>query len=187
MLHIVSCIVKEDFIRGLGQRICVFTVPFWQGCIPRIRSLAERNSPRRFWSNLLPPRVKCTAVCTYDIAGIPEERRELITTFRPLFQAFNLDCREQSEEFVLFGDRLVQSELRVFELCATCLRHVLVLGLCTTPISPASHRDSSRVATRCDSRDAWFAFACNLTADLDTPQQSCLHRFSAVVLLRLVR
>lgn len=77
--------------------------------------------------NLLPPRVKCTAVCAYDIAGIPEDQRELITTFRPLFQAFKSDCHEQSEEFVLFSDRLVQSELRVSELCAPCLRHVLVL------------------------------------------------------------
>lgn len=113
--------------------------------------------------NLLPPRVKCTAVCAYDIAGIPEQQRELITTFRPLFQAFELDCREQSEEFVLFSDRLVQSELRVFELCAPCLWHVLVL-VCVwlsflLLLLCLLSRGSLPVAASGDSKSLTFAFA----------------------------
>lgn len=68
------------------------------------------------------------------IAGIPGARRELITTFRPVLKHSSVR-RVQSEEFVLFSDRLVQSELRVFELCAPCLRHVDVLVCVCVPIS----------------------------------------------------
>lgn len=59
MLHIVSCIVKEHFIRGLRRRICVFTVPFSQGCIPRIHSLAGRNSPRRLQTETFAATSEC--------------------------------------------------------------------------------------------------------------------------------
>ena len=45
---------------------------------------------------------------------------------------------------MLFGDRLVQSELRVFELCTPCLRHVVVfVCLCGPRFFPDPLRASA--------------------------------------------
>ena len=91
-----------------------------------------------------------SSVCVRHSWHTRAGKRELITAFRPAFQAFNLERREQSEEFVLFSDRLVQSELRVSELCAPCLWHVLVL-VCVCVLflfSLAAFRVVS--AVRCD-------------------------------------
>lgn len=82
----------------------------------------------------------------YDITGIPGLGRELITAFQPAFQAFASDRRVQSEEFLLFSDRLVQSELRVFKLCASCLRHV---DLFSSVYLPRIYEEISCVRVAC--------------------------------------
>ena len=44
MLDIVSCIVSGEFIRALWERVCVFTVPFYQGVSQEFAVIFGRNS-----------------------------------------------------------------------------------------------------------------------------------------------